>query len=1314
MTREEEELVLEEMRFAEEQQKYGRSQPLRSVSNGAPSQRTASAVSDWDGNPPPMEGDWNSVRRQGESSLRGSSSVPRFGTSDGTLSPGISPSNSGNVAQGNYTSLDEFVHERSKMQGRSYGFSGNTSFRDNNYLLKVQKSHSKTGLDDYHDGLSSPSNSLRPPISDSDGASLISGISSRRPSNGSHRTLTPQPPQQATMPTSGSTSSLAYTNDKSSPTDEAAEEMLAEEAEPEDEAFMSPLTRAASTIRRNPSVNSQGRKRQSMLIGMSPAQAKRVSVALLEIESHLRRSTLIEVSNTQDGHHQEAEADYDDREEMLEGDDSFSDRELERQQSITSTSGASSVFPYHASSSSTEGPISPATHHSIDNAFSPVSNQHRHLESPSSNSSLLLHNIGQPMTGQAGTYRHASNPSHSSSLVAAGSHQASHSISSTVYSEEQEAADSPREMTLVPTRPQPARHTPSPAFGVGGYVPGQPRPVGSMRQASISSNRSEAIGSPASSYASPPQVSDPLAKKPQYPPVTANRPPQNRSVSQPQTSASNSRSHTPTGRVDHVPAPGALASRHQQSSSFSDTFGWRSGSALAMYSPTRVINEGDERPFYSNGSVTPSAARDHSPQPMGRSSPSAGNHLLPTPARRADSVISCGSTYAGPTDDSSPWSVILNERETVHINGDDQEQADLELLKSMSGVGKEELSLMQGALVEKAKHERNRLRSDQTIDMPPATPSVESSRSASRRPTIGGSPAVTDKSGGFSPKGALSPSNSMPDMTSETSKPLQPVLREQASVPGSLRPPHQAGSAAASSPDVTTTTHGHDRSASGARKWIDDDPEAKRDIEKRIANATSELFRAPSRNAHKRSLSKSAKKAISTPTLVSYSATVPTVPIAQEEEKTKKKHKLSLRWKKKKRSLSGTPELPMQSPTTATSLSSAAKTPTEKVPPTAYKSPTPVNDIPTPASLPSPAAAAAAKSAEKDKKQESTVSRDVPAGKANGSQTTLSGTEQAPVQRETPPTSAATAPRQPSADLNGFRFPRAPTTAPNGTATPPVAQRQRTISQVVEMSRKTHRSTGSEDTVAINRFFEAGRAIGLDDDQLHVMIRQNNRTSAARSYHSTAPTTTSFSHSASLSHTHSRSLSQSLQSASPISPTFSIGGQGSSTMGRIPSPIAENGKSHDMQPQSSIEPAVLRRTIVMVNEGESSDGLQRQTTPTGQPPVPDRPDRSPKRGNSIRRKPIQLNTADRELVARSPTSRHSRGFSGHSGVSETLELPPRRIYDDTPPNSAGQRSSMNQSTQGSIYDDYYSRDSPRRRSGSVGGGERGSQAVEIT
>ncbi|GMK56762.1 hypothetical protein CspeluHIS016_0306020 [Cutaneotrichosporon spelunceum] len=1222
--------------------------------------RAASNVSsEWDGNPPHFDAEWMHGDRSHSVLTRSSSNPSLFSSSDST-SPrkGMSPSSSGAYGppMGSGSIMDRTF-------ARSYGFTGAQSFRDNNYLRSVEKDKEKqrSNSGDDHPAWVDPNKSpsyrgkALPTVPRQDtpkGAATLhpdAALTTSPPS--SVRTVTPTPSVQSAPAMQSATMAHAAWKVRHPSEDKELPTVNVDEAP-------SPVG-TTSTLRQRP-VDPRRGQRQSLLMNMSPQQAKRISVALLEIETHLRQSTVMDDVAWEDYH---KGPDDDKQEEML-------DAEHDEHEPEQRPSALSSGFPSATSPDSTVRTSSSPTGVSFRGQEGPTSPQRT---TPSPHSDIMSHVVPPPSTSPDSHVvpSHFPSPQHAARYTSPPpqpppqfasptspatpprastsntnyGHTHSSSVGSTVYSEDDHVKPA-----LIPTRPQPARYTPSPAFGVPStYVPGQPRPVGGMRQASVSSNSSTPTPPPNSQS---PGAVDSLTKRFNYPAVPGARPEMRnlaRSVSEqhPNGSQNTSRSQTPTPASTlsgHVRPVDALASRHQPSRSLSETGGasWRTGSPSAALhsSPSEsTINEEEQATVVisADAQTPPPRSREHSPALSKKSSPKTESPSLSS-LHRTESMASVSSTWTGPNGtDKSAWDRVLNGSHTPQAEPQsyaEEDTAELELLKSMSGIGKEELSLIQERLVEKAKSEGNQLCA-QGETTPVSSPVTKHSNHFPSTPPSYLTYLPSPNSGFDEPQSpleaiAMLPGHvpGMPPQPVDPSElpqgppPPRPAHPSDVAVrtatstpslpPSQIQSPTKAGHARGESkarvpPTQSPTKAGHARGESKARVWLDDDPEAKRDIEKRIANATSDLFRAPSRSAHKRALSKSARKQISSPTLVTYSATVPTVPITNVEDNThqrtgsgdnKPKRKLSLRWKRKgKKSTEGTP--------------------------------------PPPSSLPSKFATPST-------------------AQASTGNTTVSATSNArPAVSSTPATR-----KNDETELNGFRFPNTPSSTsvdkeiknasrePEGSVQAPTRSLP-TVAQVVELSKKTHRATGSEDTVAMAKFFDAGRAVGLSEAQLQDMLRQNatlNRSgtnTSSRSHGSTAPTS-------------ARSHGQSPQPSSPPAGTVHLGNgvklQPPASFARMPTPAVEKSAAESIRSErassdiaDSAPPVVIvSHTVIMAEDMDLAPNTPRSGF------LQSEPTRSPTRSNSIRRKPVPLTSDDRDLLSRSPKSSYAPSASSYT------------------------------------------------------------------
>ncbi|KAL1412494.1 hypothetical protein Q8F55_000239 [Vanrija albida] len=1425
LTLEEEEMLFAEMQGQSTAGGHGLHAPRVTESRAS-----ALTTDTWDGNPPPLEGDWGSLVDRGAGAISGSLSSPTLrerstsrsglspSTSDRQLSPSTSDRSLGSPPHSaSYSSFNTFGPDEGRPVPRSYGFSGSQGWRDANYLRSVKKSAnaSKTSVATNGHGEYNPEASTSPRQTPSTWSTSPKATTPKRKPlpevfslNDSTEDLheprdisqSPSSSTRTVTPTASVTGSVVPGPSRSAPTRASLDEP---------QYTTTPLSTDSAFSKPRPRVQQVGgapQQRQSLLVGITPQQAKRISLALLEIEGHLGRDA---------GHSSQSSHDYnrhDDHEELLEGyEDEAEEGEqtvtLDRQRSFTSTSAASSVFPFsvspassnHGGAGSYQGSMAPR---------SPAGEPTSPPNVPSLPSSPQT-------TKDPHLDQHTPPPHNRHASPNRQRHYHSASIASTAFSGDDRDDGHLPHPALTPYRPQPVRATPSPAFGMSGggstYVPGQPRPVRSVSSA----GSTPTVGSPQSPY-SPAQTTE-LPRRLQYasPGSSATTLPQTQtrtSVAR-APSAATHYSNGSVSKIDHVPAPGVLASRHATGHSISESLShWRSGSALNIHSPpmSRVLSEADEaRSSYASAdshrsSTAPTHSRSHSADPGFRSAlvtagvvaggagaaaagaaslahargPSLG--LAPNRSlRRAASYDSFSSDYKiTPTDEAkSGWEPIVHEhhqsQENLLLLSTGEEEHDAEYLKQVSGVGKDDLFAMQDRLMERAKAERERQRALHALPASPEVgvaqpPSVASPPAAISRALetevpqqqdyvqsvpfpaqgsqvslISATPATSPpfpktpsqttlvaankaspprergpptawKTAGGAPVNAAAASSStvhLPvDTVASTPSPLDPKFPTEhvpaSELPKGPPPPRPQHPAEAPVLPVTPTTP--DAVATKA----DEEEDARHDVEMRIKQANAELFRAPSRIAHKRSLS---KKKISTPTLVSTSHNQPTTPITPAKTEDKERHlgrKMSMRWKKlvhKKSSISGADSIQTAPPVVATPPSNHKKTKSPDIHPTTPPSP---------------------KAAKQPKPP-------------------------VPPMPKSPPEPVKPNPT-PRSDINSFKFPYSgPANGVNGThppktngradmgAQPPWGAQSKAQSPPLKSSLKVtnndaprgaHTPTASDSSVAesIHKFMEAGRAVGLDDDRLNDVLVQNSildrtaTSNSSRSYQSTAPTTTTFSES----------------SRSPVSPTVPTNAFSEWAPSKKGQHKAKAPSRDDLHAVPEVivqeEPGVLRRTLVVPSDSDRTP--EPQATPNANhqalPPSPQDANYSLKgpsspgqstgsfssvgRQNSIRRKPVQRSgVEERELVNRSPVSsldtrdRKVSSFSvTDSEVSEVL-APPSRQWNGIPDSPRRQffgggdsaRASLDSSRGGGSIYDYY---------GGNDGGDRGSQAVEIT
>lgn len=345
---------------------------------------------------------------------------------------------------------------------KSYGFSGGSSLRDGDYIRKVKKSASHRNLGGSVSSRRSnkSDDSQRTPTKDQEHDPVperIKGAPLARPgSPSSERTATPTAisPRTRAGRSHSPSSSLTLNLPPQPPVPKSL-------PPPTPDSDTSPTVRLP-------------RKRQSLLAGLSPAQMKRISAALEEIEGELKYRPSAAAEQSLGG--------VDEEEEMLETTDRTRVRRVSNAKSEASShSTSSTVFPYH---------VSPTSSHFTASVQPPTKPSSPSRLPPSPRSRNLLAQVG----GDAPPL-----PRVSETIITA------------------RAVPKP---ILQPSRPTPARHTPSLSnassssvmSAVPGYVPGQPRPVGSAYRSetgSRSNTPTNVFHSPASNATSATTPSSP-------------------------------------------------------------------------------------------------------------------------------------------------------------------------------------------------------------------------------------------------------------------------------------------------------------------------------------------------------------------------------------------------------------------------------------------------------------------------------------------------------------------------------------------------------------------------------------------------------------------------------------------------------------------------------------------------------------------------------------------------------------------------------------------------------------------------------------
>ncbi|KAK4684811.1 hypothetical protein P7C73_g5353, partial [Tremellales sp. Uapishka_1] len=1164
---------------------------------------------EWDGRPPVVE--FPSFSTDTESYLTASASSPSVlsTTSRGTETPrsGMLSSTSSSFSLASppptSTSMSSFRtfgsgvgnNEQNRESAgpvtRSYGFGGGSSLRDGEYIRKVKKSASGKNLHGYasptSNGTPTKENIPLPNISPEVANAYYLQRTKREkrsdsPTSASDRAPTPTQPLRLDREPS------------------LAPAVMLDLPTPTSDTSLDPSsTTSTSYTSITSSVGEEGkpqRKRQSLLAGFTPVQMKRISRALMEIGAELDKDHggLPGMEETEHEELLEAEAEPSTVEKDEDGAVAPLSRRPSDARSTKSTrSETSSVFPFQTSPTSSA--YIPHT-----TSFSGEPSPPPKLPPSPRSHNLLAHvEYDEPLPALVYPLISASRvPIHSPSL-------SSSSFSSQV----------------------------SP---MAGYVPGQPRPVGHSHHSTDSFSRSI---TPSQQSHSPPMGTSPSSFRRSRadsnpsplstmsgkgPPSVAPRTTslaRTRSVNQPTPTSTpvlnNSipRNRTP---VNEIPAPGILASRRRAGSLSSELNAPRRlSSPLAMHSPVPnngTIEEGDETSGAEDSEeshfpvIQHVQGRKSVSSSVGSGDPQSASlapHLANTKAQSIRGVIvhdqasptntlrryasqgSMNSTFAEMESDDSFWHKLETHTSPAdEFFGLNREEDGGDALRKMSGVGKEELMVIQRKLVVKANQEREAMRKD--VDNSPTLPSS---------PQLLPAPTLA------TPIRAVTPIPARPESPPPTSwkfpTPTEQVSRNLTAatfLPPSETLPHSPPSSTdhhsstshviptRPAPPPPPSSRSQDPSPGGTEIFTpvsteskgvgytppDLDPEKRRDFEARIAAATAALNRTPSASGNRleRKPTKKGPMKISSPLLLASSMTVETTPLSPSTEKALAKtsgsaSKMSLRWKKfgfkKNNSVSGEEAVPLAYPT----------------PPI-------------------------------------TTKKNVGLG--------LEG----PIALKTAQGGSA------PANMDAFRFP--PNLGSGEVQSPPLTATPR---MELERGAVEVKQLSNEDELAMAKFLEAGRAVGLDSERLNEMLKRSGTVASNRSYQSSTPT------------------------ADPT-PDLAVGNSGKLTPAaavKVDQPeekkglfrsLSRNKKRPTTPVQQTAEPLVpvpelqprnlvVRRTLLMPSEIDFTALASTGPSPSSSPPIA-------QRRPSVKRKPLVLTGADRELVSGSPRS-HQRNLS---------------------------------------------------------------------
>ncbi|RXK41047.1 hypothetical protein M231_01678 [Tremella mesenterica] len=888
---------------------------------------------------------------------------------------------------------------------------------------------------------------------------------------------------------------------------------------------------------------------------------------------------------------------------------------------------------------------------------------------------------------------------------------------------------------LTPVRTLPVRHTPSlssvstqsssPAVPV--YIPGQPRPVRSLHQSEGSTSTRAPTPQQSSNSQNSPQSTNTSSggrARSDSTPAAPGKP----HVVPPTTSLGRSRStnHAPSTSMQAASARGDIDYSHgSRFVSVGESVVSRGPSPLAIMPHTsEVIEECDEQAdergtdnvsvddreheVFASREAAPETqvTRDRrsiedvlqesvpSSQPLppnmrypragseegiiGYTSPSTSRTRSPSTLRKVESSSSISSSYIEPWSDDVFWEDTFGftasyRDEELPRTPDEGVMGD-EVLRLISGVGKEELVMMQEKLVAIANQERQALRdADDSMAIGLFTPILQghatfskgmlpSPRSASptHRPV---SPPSAWRSASPPPSG----SSSLPTVPTVSTSPIisgdiftPPPSADRSDALTHPRPAQplvvSRNTSFRQQEPTMPPTPLLSRSASSGKSNQDrpplhTNPEVVRDFEARLAKATAELHQAttelhrtPSGKAgrlERKTTKRGDKFAISNPKLVSSSYQAPASPITPPdrpnpqvagalEKASGSASKMSLRWKKLgfKRG-----------PSTSNDEEAKGRSTSNEKP-----KPKPVH-LAGPIDLRSREHTGAS--------PDLNAFRFPPASADPTRQQTF-------VSVPSPPQSA-----QPGLKgmMDKLRHGR---TASHGEIPKSELSQDRPVKTVdVESSgRETpraqpHQPTPSDESneSAMIKFIEAGKALGLNDQQLSEMLakkgmlNRSGTSTSSRSIQSTAPTSTTRSQ------------------TSPTPQVASLGRKDSTAVQRKPSTsdkskgslfrsLSKNkknvGNTTESAPEVPTRKQIVRRTLLIPQMPvtlASPSTSTNQTNGSNEASASVRAQTGPRK-LSIKRKPVNLTEQDRELVQNSPkSSSHFRKPSGASGIT---------------------------------------------------------------
>ncbi|WVW80598.1 hypothetical protein I302_102584 [Kwoniella bestiolae CBS 10118] len=950
--------------------------------------RDAAQEDQWDGRPPQMDENWvRSGLGVKHGRLPTSSSSPSLLTTS-TSSPSVLSSYDDGQGHGNapstpgsflsspppisnsFSSFQTFGVGSSPdasnagFKTRSYGFSGGSGMREAEYIRKVKKSFSHKDL---KSGSISSKKSDGTPTSRN--IPLLPAISPEK-ANAYY-----QPTKRAESPTTSEKTATPT----SSVIPNISSSLPSKGHSPSSSLNLNPPTPNSAEDPMFAGKHQKARKRQSRLDGLTPAQVKRISLALQEIGGQLKRGSMAvqavpdKVNKPPTPEEVEEMLDPVSRRASQLGDDQAERvrRPSDLRSEDSCQSATSSVFPFQ---------MSPT-----NSTFTGVNTE------PSSPSKLP--------------------PSPRTHNLLAHVEEALPPIPMPVF---------------TPTRSQPVRHQPTLSNSSTStvapnqpvYIPGQPRPIRLTHhsQSSVSSRSATPSNqSPLDAIRtaiSPDNTPSPIKGIPNIAERCTSLG-RSRSVNQAQTTPTKSADH----ELSHHPNGG---SRRRAGTIGEAPINRRLSSSLSSHPSTPdIIEEADETPSDRDKyTSSPQLMEEFVPevkQVMGRRSVAnsrttssnsihqlhhnLGWELAPGQEPFERSVSAQGTIDESPNDTPpnedtaplSPTTTLRRQASSTSISSSFSEDAQMpgeivwasvfnddspdgfelvtdgmrspepgqeaEVLRKMSGMGMEEMMLLQEKLVLKARAEREALRGHGDDDTyvpysPPMSAEAFSPTQRAMSPILGAT--SPDLARPISPPPPSSwrfpPAEPLQQSSSQSTTPSQEKSTLPSSVDTHILTPPLTGSSTGGSvsrsgskshnpimlptrpappppqqPVATPSEDTHDTQSPPAgdlsrkssnrahfRVPLEQDPEVRKDFEARIAAATAALNHTPSVSNSKldRKFSKKgAPMVISSPKLVSSTANVPTTPLTPENQvetgsaKTSEKSsgsgsKMSLKWKK--------------------------------------------------------------------------------------------------------------------------------------------------------------------------------------------------------------------------------------------------------------------------------------------------------------------------------------------------------------------------------------------------------------------------------